>query len=516
MEQTHQFTKFALPAGVQAALTKMKFSVPTNIQAETIPSALEGHDIIASAQTGSGKTAAFGIPAAASILNNTASRVLVLAPTRELVGQIASVFSDLLLRKSHFKPAILIGGVSSYPQKRDIERHPPVIIATPGRLVDHLDTYPDMLSDISMLVLDEADRMLEMGFAPQLKIIKKALPKKRQTLLFSATFPSDISELAEEWLHEPKRIAVDSTVKPVSTIEQQVKKVSEDKKLEELLKEISKDEGLTLVFTRTKRRADKLTKSLQDKEISVCQIHGGRSQRQREVALQGLRKGKFKVMIATDIAARGLDVPEIRLVVNYDLPFVAEDYLHRIGRTARAGKGGRALCLVTPQEESLWRAIERFMSRKEGRSSQEQREEANMFHKERKSLDRSERPQRRERFQRGRSSDRRNQPREKDSNFPKKESRFHAKHSTKRDDSFGNREQRRDDSSRKKSDWNPSRSNHRSDNRSHQTSERSGRDNYQHRSDRSERRDHSSRPNNERFQGKKRFNGSSNRKRKRG
>lgn len=413
----------------------MKFESPTKIQAQTIPAVLEGHDLIASAQTGSGKTAAFGIPAAASILNNTASRVLVLAPTRELVGQIADVFSDLLLRKSNFKPAILIGGVSAFPQRRDIERHPPIIIATPGRLVDHLERYPDMLSDISMLVLDEADRMLEMGFAPQLKIIRKALPKSRQTLLFSATFPSDISELAEEWLKDPKRIAVDSTVQPVSAIDQQVRKVPEDKKLEELLKEISKHEGLALVFARTKRRADKLTNSLRDKDVSVCQIHGGRSQRQREVALQGLRKGKFKVMIATDIAARGIDVPEIRLVVNYDLPFVAEDYLHRIGRTARAGKGGTALCLVSPSEESLWRSIERLMARKEGRTSQEQRDDAQKFQKERKSLDRSERPQVRGRFKRGRSQDRRQETRGRDNSFSRKD-----------DNSFGNREPRSEDS----------------------------------------------------------------------
>lgn len=388
MDDMNTFTQFALPGPLNTALEKMKFDTPTAIQLEAIPILLEGYDLIASAQTGSGKTAAFGIPAVASLLEDPKSKILILAPTRELVGQIATVMSDLTLRKQSFRPVVLIGGVSSGPQRKDIRRDPSIIIATPGRLVDHLEEFPELLSDVSMLVLDEADRMLEMGFAPQLKIIRKALPKTRQTLLFSATFPSDIEALAAEWLNEPKRVAVGSTVKPVSAITQVPLKVKDDQKLPSLLEQLKETDGLSLVFVRTKRRADKLTNALREQEIEVCQIHGGRSQKQREVALQGLRKGRFKVMIATDIAARGIDVPEISLVVNYDLPYAGEDYLHRIGRTARAGREGRAVCFITPQEESLWRSIERLMARTTGRSSKEQREDTEKHLKASKKSDR--------------------------------------------------------------------------------------------------------------------------------
>lgn len=389
MDDMTTFTQFALPGPLNTALEKMKFNTPTAIQLEAIPILLEGYDLIASAQTGSGKTAAFGIPAVASLLEDPKSKILILAPTRELVGQIATVMSDLTLRKQSFRPVVLIGGVSSGPQRKDIRRDPSIIIATPGRLVDHLEEFPELLSDVSMLVLDEADRMLEMGFAPQLKIIRKALPKTRQTLLFSATFPSDIEALAAEWLNEPKRVAVGSTVKPVNEITQVPLRVKDDQKLPSLLEQLNETEGLSLVFVRTKRRADKLTNSLREQEIEVCQIHGGRSQKQREVALQGLRKGRFKVMIATDIAARGIDVPEISLVVNYDLPYAGEDYLHRIGRTARAGREGRAVCFITPQEESLWRSIERLMARTTGRSSKEQREDTEKFLKSTKRSNKS-------------------------------------------------------------------------------------------------------------------------------
>jgi ATP-dependent RNA helicase DeaD len=376
------FASFDLPEPIQRALVRLNFTAPTPIQAQTIPLALAGRDLVASAETGSGKTAAFCIPILSKLWADRDAAALIIVPTRELAGQIAAVIDDLTGRAASVRPVILIGGMPMRGQERALRSSARIIIATPGRLVDHLQRQPTLLRKMCLLVLDEADRMLDMGFAPQLREVLKRLPTERQTLLFSATYPNDIKELAAGMLRNPERIAIGSVVRPVEVIDQKVIEVEEESKNSKLIDELQNRSGAVLVFTRTKRRADKVAKTLSQQGESACQIHGGRSQRQRDLALQGLRSGKIRVLVATDIAARGIDVPEIEHVINYDLPFVAEDYLHRIGRTGRAGRSGSALCMVAPADRKLWRSIERLMDRREGRSSKEQREETQSLRRE--------------------------------------------------------------------------------------------------------------------------------------
>ncbi len=376
------FSDFNLLPRLEQAIAKLNFTTPTPVQIQAIPLALEGKDIIASAQTGSGKTAAYCIPMLTLLLKEESARALVLVPTRELVGQISRVIEDFMPGVAAFRPALLIGGVSFGPQLRDLRRGARIIIATPGRLIDHLRTTPRMLDSVRMLVLDEADRMLDMGFAPQLEEVRKKMSGTRQTMLFSATYPSDIQELAAKWTQNAQRVSVGSVVRPVASVEQQVIELQEGNKRSTVLSELEKRTGSVIIFTRTKRRADQLLRALTDTGVAASQIHGGRSQQQRERALAGFRSGHFRALVATDIAARGIDVPEIEHVINYDLPFVAEDYLHRIGRTGRAGRSGKALCLVAPHERALWRSIERLMARQGGRSSREQREESQSLRRE--------------------------------------------------------------------------------------------------------------------------------------
>lgn len=375
------FIPYSLPAPILSALKKLNYQSPTKIQEATLQLALAGRDLIASAQTGSGKTAAFAIPLITKLIADKNAHGLILAPTRELAVQIAKVIEDLTTALQGMRPAILIGGVPLYKQERALSRNPRIIVATPGRLVDHLRAHPRLLKAVKVLVLDEADRMLDMGFAPQLKEVREALSGEHQTLLFSATYPTDIQHLAREWMTNPERIKIDSVGLPAEKINQEVRKIDEGAKKTTVINEIGTREGSMLIFTRTKIRADKLARSLVDEGIPASQIHGGRSQAQRQRTLEGFRRGSFRVLVATDIAARGLDIPHIEHVINYDLPFVAEDYLHRIGRTGRAGKSGNALCLIAPHERHLWRSIERLMAEKEGRSSAEQAKEAAAFKK---------------------------------------------------------------------------------------------------------------------------------------
>ncbi len=374
------FADFNLPTELNLALAGMKYETPTAVQQQAIPAAMQGKDIIASAQTGSGKTAAFGIPLICQLMEYPQARALILAPTRELAAQIASVLKQLAARTKNFDIALVIGGVGMFPQQKALRAKPQIIVATPGRLVDHLRGN-NVLAGISFLVLDEADRMLDLGFAPQLRTIRQALRGERQTMLFSATFPSDISDLAKEWLVDPVRIAVDAVSKPVERITQSILEVDSRGKNEAAYSHVSSKEGSVIVFTRTKRRADRLADYLHRRGVKACRIHGDRSQGQRQEALNGFRSGRFRVLVATDIAARGIDVPEIEYVINYDLPMVAEDYLHRIGRTARAGRSGEAICFVSPEERPLWRAIERLVATEQGLTSAESRASANSLRK---------------------------------------------------------------------------------------------------------------------------------------
>jgi len=360
------FYKFGLPAEINQALERMKYTEPTPIQLASIPVAMSGRDILGSAQTGTGKTAAFGIPLICKLMSDPEAQALILAPTRELAVQIVDVMRQLTHGLQKMGVVLIIGGVGMEHQRRALAGFPRIVVATPGRMMDHVQRAKGVLSRVRFLVLDEADRMLEMGFKPQLQRIKEVLSNNRQTLLYSATYPSDIANLAKEWLKNPERVAVGSISKPIEKIAQEMREISGDTKATTVLEELEKREGSVLIFARTKRRTDRLAHFLKTNGIAVCHIHGDRSQGQRQTALTGFRDGKYRVLVATDIAARGLDVPHIEHVINYDLPLVAEDYLHRIGRTARAGRAGSALCLVAPDERSLWRAIQRLMANAEG------------------------------------------------------------------------------------------------------------------------------------------------------
>lgn len=364
------FHDFQLPSSLHQGLKAMGFEKPTPIQVQGIPVVLDRRDLIACAQTGTGKTGAFSIPLVARLLRNPAKMALVLTPTRELAAQVMSVLEKLTKFSPELKTALLIGGSAMPPQLRALSKQPRIIIATPGRLTDHLHRGSISLSQVEILVLDEADRMLDMGFAPQLNEILRFLPKTRQTLLFSATIPPDIQKMAKKFLKDPVEISIGPASKPVEKIEQTTVQTTAQKKNEAVLDEINKRQGSILIFVRTQTRTDRLAKYLNTYGLEVCRIHGGRTQGQRNSALTGFREGKFRIMVATDIAARGIDVPHIAHVINFDLPMMAEDYVHRIGRTARAGAGGEAVSLLTPEDRAQWREISKLLDMKEKKSPQ--------------------------------------------------------------------------------------------------------------------------------------------------
>ncbi|MCC7441276.1 MAG: DEAD/DEAH box helicase [Bdellovibrionales bacterium] len=341
----------------------MKFETPTPIQAQAIPVALKGGDLVGIAQTGTGKTAAFGIPTIMRLMENPAATALILAPTRELAIQIEGVWRDLTRYMKDMRSAILVGGYSMRPQLQALRQKPRLIIATPGRLIDHLEQRTVNLATVAVLILDEADRMLDMGFAPQLNQIMRHVPKERQTMLFTATWEKETDALAKRYLNQPSRVAVASASKAADTVEQTAVETTVAKKNDTLLDEINRRAGTLLIFTRTKSRTDRVTKFLASYGLSVSRIHGGRSQAQRNAALAGFKSGQIRILVATDIAARGIDVTGIGHVINYDLPNVPEDYVHRIGRTGRAGASGSAVALVTPEERPLWRAITTLLQR---------------------------------------------------------------------------------------------------------------------------------------------------------
>jgi len=350
----NSFSDISLPNSLVKGLEKMSFKTPTPVQSAAIPMVLEGKDLLACAQTGTGKTAAFGIPMLAKMLVGTTKRVLIITPTRELACQIADVIDEL----AHFEPnlgiSVLIGGASMNRQMSELRRTPPVVIGTPGRLVDHLERRSLDFSSFDMVILDEADRMFDMGFSVSMNEIFRNLPAKRQTLCFSATFSDEVVLLARKHMKSPERISIGSVEKPIEKISQLKIDVSGDEKNEKLLAEIEKRKGQMIVFVRTKHRTDRLTRFLLGAGIKAAAIHGGRSQPQRQAALNGFRTGRFSVLVATDVASRGLDIPDIQTVFNFDLPEVGEDYIHRIGRTARAGAEGEAVSFVTPEESRHW------------------------------------------------------------------------------------------------------------------------------------------------------------------
>ncbi len=354
------FDSFKFPPSIAKALAKMNFVKPTPIQEQAIPPGLEGRDIMGMAQTGTGKTAAFSLPLMIRLMNQPHACALILAPTRELAMQTHKFVKELAGKNIALNCALIIGGNSIQQQQRDLRSGARILIATPGRLCDLLRFDPRILSRSTLLVLDEADRMLDMGFIPQLKIILRALPKARQTMMFSATFPPKIKELAKQFLKNPVEIKVGEPSRPIEKIEQKIIETTHKGKNDLLLDELNAREGSILIFTRTKERTDRLLKFLLSYGYSAISIHGDRTMAQRREAIEGFRKGTFKILVATDIASRGLDIKDIGHVINYDLPQVPEDYVHRIGRTARNGKGGEALCLLTPDDRQMWKTITRL------------------------------------------------------------------------------------------------------------------------------------------------------------
>ncbi len=355
------FAELGLDAVLTQSLASMNYDKPTPIQAEAIPLALDGRDIMGSAQTGTGKTAAFAIPLVQHLLNNESSCAIVLTPTRELGKQVMEVIQQLLGRSTRINTAFLIGGDSMTKQNAQLKRRPRLIVGTPGRINDHLKRRSLHLDQTDFLVLDETDRMLDMGFSIQIDSIVDHLPRERQTLMFSATMPSNIMQMAKKYLNNPERIAVGSTSNPAKNIKQEIIRVTNETKYNVLLQELAARDGSIIVFVKTKHGADKMARKLQDADVDADAIHGDLKQTKRERVIKAYRNKQFRVLVATDVIARGLDVPHVEHVINYDLPQMAEDYIHRIGRTARAGASGNALCLIAPQDGRLWGAIERLM-----------------------------------------------------------------------------------------------------------------------------------------------------------
>jgi ATP-dependent RNA helicase RhlE len=354
------FEQLGLQPALLAAVRELGFSEPTPIQILAIPPALEGHDVLASAETGSGKSAAFGLPVISRLAGQPRgkTRALVLAPTRELADQIAKHLTALA-KHTGVTVAAVFGGVGFNPQVKALKRGPDIVVATPGRLLDHLQQKTIRLDDISTLVLDEADRMLDMGFLPDVRRIIRYLSPTRQTLFFSATLPPQISGLVKEILRDPVRVELAAKAAPVQTLSQTLYAVPQESKTD-LLVELLKDNNIfsAIAFTRTKARANRLAAALQKHRIPVDLIHGDRSQSQRTHALENFKRGKYRILVATDIAARGIDIAELGHVINYDVPLAAEDYLHRVGRTARAKASGDAITFVSSDEEPLIKQIE--------------------------------------------------------------------------------------------------------------------------------------------------------------
>ena len=353
------FAALGLSQKSLAALARAGFEAPTPIQAQAIPPALAGKDVIGSAATGTGKTLAFVLPILERLEGKHGTRALVLAPTRELALQIEEQV-ERFRHGHHLRSAVVIGGVGMAPQTQAFQKGVEIVVATPGRLNDHLDSGTARLDQVEILVLDEADRMLDMGFLPQLRRILKHVPRARQSLLFSATMAGEVADFAREHLRDPVRVEVARSGTTVERAQQQVFLVGQEEKTALLLALLEQDDLSTLVFTRTKRRADRVARSLLRAGHEVAVIHADRSQGQRRAALEGFRSGKHRVLVATDIAARGIDVAEIGHVVNFDLPHLPEDYVHRIGRTARAEASGRASSFAAPDEHELLRGIEKF------------------------------------------------------------------------------------------------------------------------------------------------------------
>ena len=359
------FNQFKLDSRLNAGIQKSGFKNPTPIQQSAIPAAIAGRDLIATAQTGTGKTAAFVLPILHKLLTKPGkgTRALIITPTRELADQILQAVRRLK-GKAKIRSVAVYGGVGANPQIEALRSGAEIVVACPGRLLDLIQQEHADLSRVEFLVLDEADRMLDMGFLPDIKRILKHVPAKRQTMLFSATFPKEIEQLAQQTLHKPERIAIGIS-RPAKTVDHTLYPVPHHLK-KSLLLEILKmtDTDSVLIFTRTKHRARRLEKQVSRAGYSATSLHGDRTQGQRKSALAGFKSERYQIMIATDIAARGLDIDSISHVINFDMPDTADAYIHRIGRTGRAKREGQAFTFMTPDDEGMVKKIERIMKEK--------------------------------------------------------------------------------------------------------------------------------------------------------
>jgi ATP-dependent RNA helicase RhlE len=360
-----EFSQFNLDARLSAGIQRAGYSVPTPIQEQAIPVAMHGDDIIGTAQTGTGKTAAFVLPILHKLMKGPRgqTRALIITPTRELAEQIHDTIR-ILAYGTGLRSATVYGGVGANPQIKALRSGVEIVVACPGRLLDLVNQRAAKLGGVEILVLDEGDRMFDMGFLPDVKRILALVPARRQSMLFSATFPKEVEALARQTLRDPKRVAVGITA-PVHTVSHALYPVTQHAKTKLLLELLKRtDTGPVLIFTRTKHRAQKVAQHVEREGYRVTSLHGNRSQGQRQSALKGFRDGRFQIMVATDIASRGIDVEGISHVINYDMPDTTDAYIHRIGRTGRAERTGDAFTLLTPEDHGTLRDLERIMGKK--------------------------------------------------------------------------------------------------------------------------------------------------------
>ena len=355
------FSDLNIENKLKKSIELAEFKTPTPIQSQSIPISLEGKDVLGTAQTGTGKTLAFTIPMLNKLLKDKQAMALIICPTRELATQVMETVLKLNMREIGIGNALLIGGESMQKQLRQLKKGARIIVGTPGRINDHIERKSLNLSRVNYLVLDETDRMLDMGFTPQIEVILKFIPKDHQTLLFSATLPENILKISQKYLNNPERVSVGSLSTPIEKIKQETFQITADKKYHELINQLVERSGSILVFVKTKHGADKIVKRLKYDGHKADAIHGNLRQSKRDRVIRGFRNGNSRILIATDVAARGLDIPVIKHVINYDLPQVPEDYIHRIGRTGRAGKDGSALTFLTNNDRSMWRSIQKLI-----------------------------------------------------------------------------------------------------------------------------------------------------------
>ena len=367
----HSFDQLNLSSDSLKILKGLKFENPTPIQEKVIPVALQGNDVMGTAQTGSGKTLSYILPIVEKLRKNVNDKFLILAPTRELSEQVFSVAKIFLGHGKPFKAINLIGGKGIFSQINQLKKNPQIIIGTPGRINDLLERKSFSLSKCSIVVLDEMDRMLDMGFGYQVDKIMKQVNKNRQMIMLSATIPAQIRKVSSKYLKNPVNISIENNDVIETNIKQKVIETIPNEKVNELINQIDQRKGSILIFAKTKIGVDKLVKKLKANSVKASALHGGMRQNKRSKIMQNFRDERFRILVATDIASRGLDVPHIEHIINYDMPQAPEDFIHRIGRTARAGSVGEAVSFLTQKDTRIWKSIERLLNKEEFKKRKE-------------------------------------------------------------------------------------------------------------------------------------------------